>query len=41
MRLKLTFIGALTAAALGATLLVGGASATYPGTRTTAGSRSG
>ena len=29
MRLKLTFIGALTAAALGATLLVGGASATW------------
>src|SRR6266487_3586087 len=32
MRLKLTFIGALTAAALGAALLAGGASATYPGT---------
>src|SRR5919197_3158768 len=32
MRLKLTLIGALTAAALGATLLVGGASATYSGT---------
>jgi Tol biopolymer transport system component len=32
MRLKLTFIGALAAAAITAGLVVGGASATYPGT---------